>query len=65
MKSNIASVDHLKEIERLKGLLATAEGSIRTLTAQLHSKESGAYTSSCVLCAVLLFKGQVISCVAD
>jgi hypothetical protein len=41
VKSNIASVDHLKEIERLKGLLATAEGTIRTTSAQLHSKESG------------------------
>lgn len=41
VKSNMASVDHLKEIERLKGALTAAEGNIKTLTAQLTSKEMG------------------------
>jgi hypothetical protein len=37
----VASVDHLKEIERLRGLLSAAEANARTLTAQLNSKEFG------------------------
>jgi hypothetical protein len=41
VKSQVASVDHLKEIERLRGLLSAAEANARTLTAQLNSKEFG------------------------
>ena len=40
-KTAIPSVDHLKEIERLRGLLAASEASAKNLTAQLAGKEHG------------------------
>lgn len=52
-KNNIAQIDHLKEIDRLKALLAAAEASIKTLTAQLGQKEAGACLVDVVLYCVV------------
>lgn len=58
MKSNVASVDHLKEIDRLRSMLAAAENNARTLSAQLNTKEHGkrgtVAVMVCDLCCVVV-----------
>lgn len=38
-KTQLAAIDHLKEIERLRGLLNSAEANVKTLTNQLATRD--------------------------